>query len=185
MNVKIEYIKDLTINNSKLLKFNDKKIIFDCEEIITKYKNDLSLKNALHEVRVLYGMALENEIKEKLSRKENCDEELNKYKSLTDIENVQNKLNQFNNQNEINKMNVMLNKNSSQNPKEKEKFEYKEISIDTIKEYLQIIQPLNEEGLSEELKEDIISQVKNYNEESKKDYKSISDWLLKNKKYKK
>ena len=178
LNAKIEYLKDLTINNSKLLQLNDKKIILDCEDAITRYKNDLALKNSLHEVRVLYGMALENVIKEKISNKENCDEELNKYKSLTDIENVQNKLKQFNNQNEINKM---IGKSSGQDPKEKEKFVYKEISIDTIKEYLQKIQSLNEEGISEELKEDIILQVKNYNQESKKYYNSPKDWLLKNK----
>lgn len=130
LNAQAEYIKHIAIQYSKMLKTNDKTIVCKCEKTIEEYKNNSRLKDLLHEVKIVYGMALENIIEEKINKKEICDEELNKYKYLTDTENIQNKLYNFNKQNEINKKNVKINKKDSK-PNLEPKFESKEILIKT------------------------------------------------------
>ena len=129
------------------------------------------MKQKISEIKKLYYFkALEKIIEMKIEENLDLSNEIDKYKSLIDTENIKNnKLEEFKSK--------MVIFDESKNLKENKRilfnqniinYEFNEISLETIKNYLNIIKNINETELNPELEEDIITQVNNYNQELKK-----------------
>ena len=179
-NAKTEFINEETRKNINLIKLNKfKEVIINFENINNKYKNESSLEKPLNEAKIPYGFALKKIIEEKNKLNENWEEEEKKYVILP--ENIKNKLEIFYKnykKSDTKIQNEKINSNIIKN-------EHNEISLNVIKIYLEKIKSLNKEGINKELENDLISQVNNFNEESKKFIKNnekIENWFKKNKK---
>ena len=154
---------------------NYDEIIKVSEKIFEKF-NDINLSAPLHEMKVVYSMALKDKILIKIDNEENYEEEYRKYNIVTDLENIDNELNDI--------INNKKNSNKNLNNKESSCSVSEIISLDKIKEYLEKIKQLNNWKLDEKLEEDIISQVNNYNEEIKELQQKrtkLSKWIQINK----
>ena len=63
INMKIEYINNITNKNIILLHSNrNEEIIKESEKIFNQYNYDLNLSKSLHEMKIVYCKALQNEI---------------------------------------------------------------------------------------------------------------------------
>ena len=175
-NIKIKYLNSITKKNIKLYYSNNyDEIIEESEKIFNKF-NDINLSAPLHEMKVVYSMALKKKILIKSNNGENYDEEYRKYKIITVLENLDNELNDL--------INNKKNSNKNINNKISSCCDSEIISIDKIKEYLEKIKQLNNWKLDEKLERDIISQVNNYNEEIKELQQKrtkLSKWIQINK----
>ena len=175
-NIKIKYLNSITKKNMILYySKNYDEIIKESEKIFEKF-NDINLSAPLHEMKVVYSMALKDKILIKIDNEENYEEEYRKYNIVTDLENIDNELNDI--------INNKKNSNKNLNNKESSCSVSEIISLDKIKEYLEKIKQLNNWKLDEKLEEDIISQVNNYNEEIKelqKKRNKLSEWIKINK----
>ena len=175
-NIKIKYLNSITKKNMILYySKNYDEIIKESEKIFEKF-NDINLSAPLHEMKVVYSMALKDKILIKIDNEENYEEEYRKYNIVTDLENIDNELNDI--------INNKKNLNKNLNNKESSCSVSEIISLDKIKEYLEKIKQLNNWKLDEKLEEDIISQVNNYNEEIKelqKKRNKLSEWIKINK----
>ena len=137
---------------------NYDEIIEESEKIFSRF-NDINLSSPLHEMKVVYCMALKEIILIKNNNGENYEEEYRKYVTVTNLQNLDNEL--------IDLINYKKNSNKSIFDKINFQSDSEAISLDKIKEYLEKIKQLNNWKLDEKLKKDIISQVNNYNEEIK------------------
>ena len=177
-----KYMINIAKENISLIKTdkaND--IANNLEKIIDKYKNYSRLNRPVNELRKLYGKCLETIIETKQKNFEKCDEELIKYNSLADVTNLGYQLKNFKEKYEI--ISICNTKIEEKSSEEKIKYESDLISKNTIRDYLEQIKEKNN-GLSQEIEQDIYTQVDNYNEELKnrnKKYIKINEWLEINK----
>jgi len=175
-NIKIKYLNSITNKNMQLYySKNYDEIIEESEKIFSKF-NDINLSSPLHEMKVVYCMALKEIILIKNNNGENYEEEYRKYVTVTNLQNLDNELIDL----------INYKKNSNKNILDKINFwsDSEAISLDEIKEYLEKIKQLCGWKLDEKLREDIISQVNNYNEEIKvlqKKRTKLSEWIKINK----
>ena len=91
-NIKIKYLMSITKKNMKLYySKNYDEIIEESEKIFSKF-NDIDLSATLHEMKVVYSMALKEKILIKIKKGENYEEEYSKYDTVTDLEKLDNEL---------------------------------------------------------------------------------------------
>ena len=191
---KAKYIKffsneilEIRPNNEKIIAIEELQIIITkCENLFKKFQFENKLKQKISEIKKLYYFkALEKIIEMKIEENLDLSNEIDKYKSLIDSENIKNnKLEEFKSK--------MVIFDESKNLKENKRilfnqnitnYEFNEISLETIKNYLNIIKNINETELNPELEEDIITQVNNYNQELKKAKDvtfTFQNWILEN-----
>ena len=96
-NAKNEFIKSILIENINLLKLKKYDEIFiKCEEILKEFQYESKLKNIISETKKFYKNSLENKIEENLIKNKICFNELEKYKTLIEMENTnENKIKDF------------------------------------------------------------------------------------------
>ena len=178
---KIKYIKNILEQNLNYLKSDPNFVIKNCEKILKDFQYESKLSQIIYETKELYAKALEIFIEEKINKNEECKKQYEKYKSLIETNNIkENKLEEFNQRflnffKDDNQNNNELNNNNIDN------FEYNSILIETINNYLEKIKIINQGKINENLENDIITQIYNYNEELKKEHHNIKNWLFKNK----
>ena len=91
-NIKIKYLMSITKKNMQLYySKNYDEIIEESEKIFSKF-NDINLSATLHEMKVVYSMALKEKILIKIKKGENYEEEYSKYDTVIDLENLDNEL---------------------------------------------------------------------------------------------
>ena len=91
-NIKIKYLMSITKKNMQLYySKNYDEIIEESEKIFSKF-NDINLSATLHEMKVVYSMALKEKILIKIKKGENYEEEYSKYDTVTDLEKLDNEL---------------------------------------------------------------------------------------------
>ena len=91
-NIKIKYLMSITKKNMQLYySKNYDEIIEESEKIFSKF-NDINLSSTLHEMKVVYSMALKEKILIKIKKGENYEEEYSKYDTVTDLEKLDNEL---------------------------------------------------------------------------------------------
>ena len=91
-NIKIKYLMSITKKNMQLYySKNYDEIIEESEKIFSKF-NDINLSATLHEMKVVYSMALKEKILIKIKKGENYEEEYIKYDTVTDLEKLDNEL---------------------------------------------------------------------------------------------
>ena len=91
-NIKIKYLMSITKKNMQLYySKNYDEIIEESEKIFSKF-NDINLSSPLHEMKVVYSMALKEKILIKIKKGENYEEEYSKYDTVTDLEKLDNEL---------------------------------------------------------------------------------------------
>ena len=91
-NIKIKYLMSITKKNMQLYySKNYNVIIEESEKIFSKF-NDINLSATLHEMKVVYSMALKEKILIKIKKGENYEEEYSKYDTVTDLEKLDNEL---------------------------------------------------------------------------------------------
>ena len=91
-NIKIKYLISITKKNMQLYySKNYDEIIEESEKIFSKF-NDINLSATLHEMKVVYSMALKEKILIKIKKGENYEEEYSKYDTVTDLEKLDNEL---------------------------------------------------------------------------------------------
>ena len=91
-NIKIKYLMSITKKNMQLYySKNYDEIIEESEKIFSKF-NDIDLSATLHEMKVVYSMALKEKILIKIKKGENYEEEYSKYDTVTDLEKLDNEL---------------------------------------------------------------------------------------------
>ena len=91
-NIKIKYLMSITKKNMQLYySKNYDEIIEESEKIFSKF-NDINLSATLHEMKVVYSMALKEKILIKIKNGENYEEEYSKYDTVTDLEKLDNEL---------------------------------------------------------------------------------------------
>ena len=91
-NIKIKYLMSITKKNMQLYySKNYDEIIEESEKIFSKF-NDINLSATLHEMKVVYSMALKERILIKINKGENYEEEYSKYDTVTDLEKLDNEL---------------------------------------------------------------------------------------------
>ena len=91
-NIKIKYLMSITKKNMQLYySKNYDEIIEESEKIFSKF-NDINLSATLHEMKVVYSMALKEKILIKIKKGENYEEEYSKYGTVTDLEKLDNEL---------------------------------------------------------------------------------------------
>ena len=185
-NAKNEFIKSILIENINLLKLKKYDEIFiKCEEILKEFQYESKLKNIISETKKFYKNSLENKIEENLIKNKICFNELEKYKTLIEMENTnENKIKDFEEKIKLilqsekkeNQIKIFSKKKITEN-----NFELNSISLDTIKKYLELIKYLNEGILSENLENDIKNQIRNYNEQINNKPNDINKWFETNK----
>lgn len=186
---KIQYIKNALEDNIDLLSSNKyEEIIIKSEQLLNEFQYESKLKYLMYQTKIMYAIALEKIIEEKISKNITNINEYEKYKSLIETENIkENKIEEFdikiksilkaNTETPIqNEKNLVQNDNNI-----KENIEFNIISLEIINKYLNIIKNINEGKLSESLENDIKTQVKNYNEEIQNNHKDINQFILNNK----
>ena len=175
-NMKIEYINNINL----LFSNNNDDIIKESEKIFNKFNEDINLAKPLHEMKIVYCKALQNIISEKKKKGENFDEEYYKYEAIVETEKFSDEFKDFINKiNLNNKINGANNEDNKQNDSIYDK-EPKIISKDIIIKYLERLKQLNIGKIEKELKEDIFTQVNNYNNELQNKM-NFSEWIDKNK----
>ena len=190
---KTEYIKFVTQNNLKLLKThsynNIDSIIEQFENIIEEFKFEIDLNSLVSEAKKVYTISLKQKIEKKKSLNENFDEETEKLKSLKDIEELDTDItNSF--LNEPNQSIESTNYKEDNHSNNLSDFNPDDISFileRTVKHYISQLNEKNKdnEDYNEgELENDILEQIKIYNEELKNiknlDFK---EWKTKNENY--
>ena len=91
-NIKIKYLMSITKKNMQLYySKNYDEIIEESEKIFSKF-NDINLSATLHEMKVVYSMALKEKILIKIKKGENYEVEYSKYDTVTDLEKLDNEL---------------------------------------------------------------------------------------------
>ena len=91
-NIKVKYLMSITKKNMQLYySKNYDEIIEESEKIFSKF-NDINLSATLHEMKVVYSMALKEKILIKIKKGENYEEEYSKYDTVTDLEKLDNEL---------------------------------------------------------------------------------------------
>ena len=91
-NIKIKYLMSITKKNMQLYySKNYDEIIEESEKIFSRF-NDINLSSPLHEMKVVYSMALKEKILIKIKKGENYEEEYSKYDTVTDLEKLDNEL---------------------------------------------------------------------------------------------
>ena len=184
---KIQYIKNILEENIDLLQSNDyEEVIINSEKLLNEFQYDSKLKILIYQIKIVYAMALEKSIEEKILKKNIDIKEYEKYKSLIITENIKdNKLEEFNRKiHEVILSNSDENENSENQNKIiniQENIEFNIIPLEIINKYLNIIKNINEGILSESLEKDIIIQVENYNNEIMNEQNDINQWISDNK----
>ena len=185
---KIQYIKNALEDNIDLLSSNKyEEIIIKSEQLLNEFQYESKLKYLMYQTKIMYAIALEKIIEEKISKNITNINEYEKYKSLIETENIkENKIEEFN----IKIQSIL--KSNTETPIKNEKklvqndinipenIEFNIISLEIITKYLNIIKNINEGKLNESLENDIKTQVKNYNEEIQNNHKDINQWILNN-----
>ena len=194
---KVSYVDDFSnelINSMKKKEENNniskmEEIMSKCEKLFEEFKYENFLRKKISEIKInFYSKILEKIIEEKIKENQIFDKEMEKYKSLIDKENIkENKISNF--ESKINfikfrkrkfKQKNYRNKKIQKNVFNPEK-ENSYISLEKIKNYLEIIKNINESGIDEKLEEDIKAQAINYNKELDNDHENVKNWLSLNK----
>ena len=149
-NANSEYIKNVTNQNMQLLLSHDndnenEKIITNSENIIQQFKYDSDLNNLLHETYIVYAAALEEKIKEKEKKGEDCAIEREKLKNLKVSQNYENELIEFKKTIESNKKKYINSIDEDENSNEISNIDSEKISMNKVKEYLDKLKKLNED----------------------------------------
>ena len=184
---KMHYIKNILEKNIDLLQLNNyEDVIINSEYLLKEFQYDSKIKSLIYQIKIIYAMALEKSIEEKISKNKINKDEYEKYKSLILTENIKdNKLEEFNH-----KINSFIHSDSNEDDKKEEEskiiniqknIEFNIIPLEIINKYLNIIKNINEGILSESLEKDIISQIENYNKEILNEQNDINQWILNNK----
>ena len=151
-----------------------------CEQFFQKFQYDSLLKFKISEIKKkYYCFALENIIDKKIEMNVEFNNEMHKYKALIDTENIkENKLEDFKlkieNKNIIEINDFPIEKGNNTNN------EFDEISLETIKIYLNIIKNINETNINENFENEIITQIINYNNELHTNHNDIKNWISSN-----
>ena len=183
----MHYIKNILEKNIDLLQLNNyEDVIINSEYLLKEFQYDSKIKSLIYQIKIIYAMALEKSIEEKISKNKINKDEYEKYKSLILTENIKdNKLEEFNH-----KINSFIHSDSNEDDKKEEEskiiniqknIEFNIIPLEIINKYLNIIKNINEGILSESLEKDIISQIENYNKEILNEQNDINQWILNNK----
>ena len=183
INMKIEHINNITNKNIILLHSNENdEIIEESEKIFNQYNDDINLSKPLHEMKIVYCKALQNIILSKKEKGDDFEEEFLKYEAIVETEKFSKEFQDF--INEIKSDNNNSNNEDTEKNDTKNLKESKIISEGIIKEYLAKLKLMNNNQIERELELDILTQVKNYNNELQKLQKkkmSFSEWMEKNK----
>ena len=184
------YLNEEIIN--LLPKKDEKNCIKKCEDIINKcefifkeYKYETQLKTKISDIKKqIYIICLEKIIEEKAEKNEDYTNELNKYRTIIEIENIgKNVLSNFIYKvlNKLDSKKKNMNKNEIRRQRRAvlQSTKFDDISLETVDYYINIIKEINDVDLNE-VGEEIKTQIINYNSESNLMHDDPKNWFKSN-----